>query len=539
MSLQGKQTINIGLPNEQEGSDNLYVAFNKIKDNFDVVFACASSSTTFVAGTGIEIDEDSGNATITITNTNNANTATVITYIEENGLISLVNTDGDIEYAGLTYSSTDATLTSVIDPAGDTNTLRAEMSVSAGTVSLLSNLESLSGNSFGNVEINPGSVSITVSDGVESPAEYTFDQSGITFSDSSVQNTAWPGYLTILDYDQEVTNRVEVNGANVRVRLNTQLNGDLQLDWQFQKNTGVFSLPQSQNYQDPYVAKINSDYSIKLTAGAQEFVLGDTGVVALPNDSIFYKPGSDFNISTTVTYSDPSPTLWVIANEGTSDTPIFFVSWATLSEFGPNFEFWLSPTHPGELSVKGPGISDGDTFVPVVTSQTVGESATDGVYFIIGSGNVFTNGETYTFQFTEEVYDEGDIKNWTFGTDGSLTLPGALVLPTEGLTDGTPASPTALSLDKQVQILSGAENEGFYSLANGVQGQVMYFTPVNSGVYVIVANARIRNTGTGAVEIVTDYSWQVDYDAANEAPRTIAMAIFVNGAWNLTGGATD
>lgn len=69
MAITGKQTINIGLPNESTGSDSLYTAFTKAKDNFDVLFANASPFNTFNPGDGINVTANSGNGAVTITNT--------------------------------------------------------------------------------------------------------------------------------------------------------------------------------------------------------------------------------------------------------------------------------------------------------------------------------------------------------------------------------------------------------------------------------------------------------------------------------------
>lgn len=65
MAITGNTTINVGLPNESTGSDSLYTAFNKINDNFDILFANASPN--LVAGNGISIV--TGNNTATVTNT--------------------------------------------------------------------------------------------------------------------------------------------------------------------------------------------------------------------------------------------------------------------------------------------------------------------------------------------------------------------------------------------------------------------------------------------------------------------------------------
>ena len=53
MAIQGLQEINIGLPNESTGSDSLYAAFNKTKDNFTNLFANASPVP--IAGNGVTI----------------------------------------------------------------------------------------------------------------------------------------------------------------------------------------------------------------------------------------------------------------------------------------------------------------------------------------------------------------------------------------------------------------------------------------------------------------------------------------------------
>lgn len=68
MAINGKQTINIGLPNESAGSDSLYTAFTKVKDNFDVLFANASGFNTFNSGDGISVSANISNGEVTITN---------------------------------------------------------------------------------------------------------------------------------------------------------------------------------------------------------------------------------------------------------------------------------------------------------------------------------------------------------------------------------------------------------------------------------------------------------------------------------------
>lgn len=62
MAIQGLQEINIGLPNESTGSDSLFTAFTKTKDNFTNLFANASP--TPLAGNGIAISNISNVITV-------------------------------------------------------------------------------------------------------------------------------------------------------------------------------------------------------------------------------------------------------------------------------------------------------------------------------------------------------------------------------------------------------------------------------------------------------------------------------------------
>lgn len=104
-----------------------------------------------------------------------------------------------------------------------------------------------------------------------------------------------------------------------------------------------------------------------------------------------------------------------------------------------------------------------------------------------------------------------------------------------------PGSLTALDLTKQLQILDATSTNNHYSLADGAEGQVMYFVPKSTtgtyNVYIQIANARTYDGVSGSTD-TTDYSW-TPFSGETLAPTTIAMAIFADGAWCLRGGATD
>ena len=69
MAISGLQVINIGLQNESTGSDSLYTAFGKTKDNFANLFADASPYNTFTGNTGITVNANSTAGTVDIINT--------------------------------------------------------------------------------------------------------------------------------------------------------------------------------------------------------------------------------------------------------------------------------------------------------------------------------------------------------------------------------------------------------------------------------------------------------------------------------------
>lgn len=69
MAISGIQVINVGLPNESTGSDSLYDAFNKTKNNFTTLFDTASPYNLFTANAGISITANATSGVVDITNT--------------------------------------------------------------------------------------------------------------------------------------------------------------------------------------------------------------------------------------------------------------------------------------------------------------------------------------------------------------------------------------------------------------------------------------------------------------------------------------
>jgi len=68
MAISGLQTILVGLQNEATGSDSLYTAFTKTRDNFGTIANTASPFNTFT-GNGVSITSNAVSGTVNINNT--------------------------------------------------------------------------------------------------------------------------------------------------------------------------------------------------------------------------------------------------------------------------------------------------------------------------------------------------------------------------------------------------------------------------------------------------------------------------------------
>jgi hypothetical protein len=85
MAISGLQPILVGLQNESTGSDSLYTAFTKTKNNFENLFGNASPFNTFTGGTGITINANSTAGTVDIINTGVTNVSVTSTNLTITG----------------------------------------------------------------------------------------------------------------------------------------------------------------------------------------------------------------------------------------------------------------------------------------------------------------------------------------------------------------------------------------------------------------------------------------------------------------------
>lgn len=135
---------------------------------------------------------------------------------------------------------------------------------------------------------------------------------------------------------------------------------------------------------------------------------------------------------------------------------------------------------------------------------------------------------------------------------GSLTVGDIIGTIDSGDLGGTPGTtitvsvysviqetPTAIDLTKSVNKLT----EGEYTLADGIEGQIMYLVPQTgatiNGIYIVIENVRILNDMTSPAAIINNPAYYPFSDAGVTWNNNIATLIFTDGAWNVSTGAMD
>jgi len=183
-----------------------------------------------------------------------------------------------------------------------------------------------------------------------------------------------------------------------------------------------------------------------------------------------------------------------------------------------------------------------DTFVVKPVRAAAGTSI---LQYDASTGEITHTNDIYSDQQISITVSGEDSteKTWYFGNDGDLTAPGDITLDgvvkhsTIEKTGGAGSeTSTALDLTKSVQVLVSADgNDDSWSLADGVEGQIMYFVPKGAGLnnhYINIANVRYFSEGGYTVGPKSWIPFQIDDNLRAEDWRSLAVAVFTDGAWN-------
>lgn len=100
---------------------------------------------------------------------------------------------------------------------------------------------------------------------------------------------------------------------------------------------------------------------------------------------------------------------------------------------------------------------------------------------------------------------------------------------------GISGTETPLSLAVQTHVLK----DGWYSLAAGTEGQVMFFVPHSSVTDIQNINIRVNNGRYNNGISVTDYANNFITLFSGVSGTAIVTAIYANSAWNFDKGSWD
>ncbi len=162
-------------------------------------------------------------------------------------------------------------------------------------------------------------------------------------------------------------------------------------------------------------------------------------------------------------------------------------------------------------------------------------------------GTIGLTGSTGSIGLTGAIGATGPIGTIGLtGSTGPIGLTGAIgpvgptgatgpVGPSGGTTLNTwVATGTAIDLTKQVVVVGA----GTWTLANGIEGQVMYFVSptgtILNNVVIEVANLRYQDGVTSTIASGEDWS---PFSHGGSDSSALTFAIFTQGAWNISAGS--
>ena len=344
------------------------------------------------------------------------------------------------------------------------------------------------------------------------------------------------------------------------VNIRTATTNTFNHAWQF-GNNGMLTLPKASKVSEVTPATGPAP-SIYPTPG--ESSIANEAFVTVPPPAVnnYTIPGTDIVINMTFGANGPSfygPTATIV-NGGTGHTTgeSLMIPYADMGiTYGGNWEWFVNAIASNLVLEAGTKdwtfAADGTTTFPgAITRVVVGTVAKTGVVLPTTTGVVdgltsnsalagLTDGTYGPFTLTGvtlSVVVFGGVINGFSNVSGTATVNDVLGTVDSGDVGGTAgttititvstvvqATPTALDLTKSVNKLT----TGYYTLADGVEGQVMHLvrqTSTNNAT-VIVANARVAGD---------------QYTALEHYPFTagdIGMLIFTDGAWQSMSGTWD
>jgi hypothetical protein len=238
MTIGNLEVIDIGLPNESTGSDSLYLAFNKTKNNFAILANAASQYVTFTGNTGIGVNANPNTGAVDITNTGviSLTAGSGVTLSANTGNITISTTGGGGNGSGTVTSVgvTSSTLTVTNSPivgAGNivldlptTGVVASQYTNPTVTVDTYGRITNIANNTVSgtvtSVSITPGTgVQVTTSGVPNVNPGFTVINTGVTrvSAGSGIQVSSGNGNVTISTTPVAAVTSVSVASTSLTV----------------------------------------------------------------------------------------------------------------------------------------------------------------------------------------------------------------------------------------------------------------------------------------------------------------------------------
>ncbi len=237
MTIGNLEVIDIGLQNESAGSDSLYLAFNKTKNNFAILANTASQYVNFTGNTGIGVNANATTGAVDITNTGvtSLTAGSGVTISANTGNITISTTgsnggSGTVTSVGVT-SSTLTVSNSPIVSAGNivlnlptTGVVAAQYTNPTVTVDTYGRITNIANNivsgTVTTVSVTPGTgMQVTTSGNANVNPGFTLINTGVTrvSAGSGIQVSSGNGNVTISTTPVAAVTSVSVASTSLTV----------------------------------------------------------------------------------------------------------------------------------------------------------------------------------------------------------------------------------------------------------------------------------------------------------------------------------
>ena len=237
MAIGNLQIIDIGLQNESAGSDSLYLAFNKTKNNFAILANAASQYVTFTGNTGIGVNANPNTGAVDITNTGvtSLTAGSGVTISANTGNITISTTgsnggSGTVTSVGVTSSTLTVTNSPIVG-AGNivldlptTGVVASQYTNPTVTVDTYGRITNIANNTVSgtvtSVSITPGTgVQVTTSGVPNVNPGFTVINTGVTrvSAGSGIQVSSGNGNVTISTTPVAAVTSVSVASTSLTV----------------------------------------------------------------------------------------------------------------------------------------------------------------------------------------------------------------------------------------------------------------------------------------------------------------------------------